>query len=230
MAQHPSRSVETEHRWPAVIAILVALGLYALLPGSFFPELRYVVVAVGLILLVPIVVLNPRRLNRETRWSRMISIALGLLLLAANSVALVVLLSRLLAGGDTDSVSILIAGFQVWLTNVIAFALIYWELDRGGPVARRMDARAGLPLADFMFPQDQNGDAIVEVAKGSSAKSDWMPGYVDYLYFSLSNSIAFSPTDVMPLTHRAKLLMAVHALTSFVTLALVIARAVNILN
>jgi uncharacterized membrane protein len=230
MAQHPSRSVETEPRWPVATAILLALALYALLPGSFFPELRFVVVALGVVLLIPVVALNPRRLNRETTWSRMLSITQGLLLLVANGVALVVLVSRLIGGSSTDGASILAAGLQVWLTNMIAFALIYWELDRGGPVARRLDARAALPPADFDFPQDENQDAITEVAVRSSGKADWMPGFIDYLYFSLSNSIAFSPTDVMPLSHRAKLLMGVQAIAAFVTLALVIARAVNILN
>jgi len=230
MAQHPSRSVETESRWPVAVAILFALALYALLPGSFFPELRLVVVALGLILLIPVVALNPRRLNRETRWSRILSITQGLLLLAANSVALVVLVTRLIDGETSDGASILAAGLQVWLTNMIAFALIYWELDRGGPVARRMDARSALPAADFMFPQDDADDAVTEVAVSSSVKADWVPGFIDYLYFSLSNSIAFSPTDVMPLSHRAKLLMGVQAIAAFVTLALVIARAVNILN
>jgi len=230
MAQHPSRSVETEQRWPVAIAILLALALYALLPGSFFPELRIVVVVLGLVLLIPVIVLNPRRLNRETQWSRMLAITQGLLLLTANGVALVVLISRLISTSNTDGAAILAAGLQVWLTNMIAFALIYWELDRGGPVARRMDARSALPPADFSFPQDEDDGAVDEVSARSSKRSDWMPGFVDYLYFSLSNSIAFSPTDVMPLSHRAKLLMGIQAIAAFVTLALVVARAVNILN
>jgi hypothetical protein len=97
-------------------------------------------------------------------------------------------------------------------------------------VSRRRKARDELPKADFRFPQDEDGDAVEEVAAGSSIHSDWAAGYVDYAYFSLTNSMAFSPTDVMPLSYRAKTLMGVEAFTAFVILALVIARAVSLLG
>jgi uncharacterized membrane protein len=116
------------------------------------------------------------------------------------------------------------------VTNVIAFGLAYWELDRGGPVSRRVKARPQLPHADFRFPQDEDSDAVREVAVGSSEHSGWVAAFVDYLYFSLTNSMAFSPTDVMPLTTRAKALMGLQAFIAFVILALVIARAVSLLG
>ena len=97
----------------------------------------------------------------------------------------------------------------MWLTNILVFALAYWELDRGGPVSADPDRPArGLPPADFRFPQDEDHDAINEVAAGSAAKSGWVPGFIDYLYVSVTNSSAFSPTDTMPLSPRAKMLMA----------------------
>lgn len=102
---------------------------------------------------------------------------------------------------------LLVAAMQVWLTNVIGFGLLFWELDRGGPVARRKVRRDKLPPADWRFSQDENHDAVVEVAVGASAKSGWIPTFVDYLYMSLTNSSEFSPTDTMPLTNRAKILM-----------------------
>jgi uncharacterized membrane protein len=118
----------------------------------------------------------------------------------------------------------------VWLTNLIAFALWFWELDRGGPVQRGIADREALPPADFRFPQDEDHDTVREVAARSSKRTDWRPALVDYLYVSLTNSTAYSPTDTMPLTPRAKVLMGVQGLESFLLTILVIARAVNLLH
>jgi uncharacterized membrane protein len=230
MATESKRVVRAEHRLPAVIAIVVVLFLYALLPSSFLPELRYGVVAIAILLLIPVLILNPARLTKQTPWSRVLSMSNAFLLGAANQVALVQLVYLLVNAGKQDGPSLLIAAVQVWVTNVIVYALIFWELDRGGPVARRHQKRSELDPADFRFPQDEDHDAIDEVAVRSSAKSDWAPGYIDYLYFSLSNSMAFSPTDTMPLSHRAKALMGLESFAGFVILALVIARAVSLLG
>jgi hypothetical protein len=112
---------------------------------------------------------------------------------------------------STSGGSLLLGAMQVWITNVIGFGLLFWELDRGGPVARRKLPRKELPAADWRFSQDENDDAVVEVAAGSSKTSGWVPIFVDYLYVSLTNSSAFSPTDTMPLTSRAKALMGLQA-------------------
>lgn len=228
MAQE--RRSATEYRWPPVAAILVALALYATLPSDVPVVLRVVVVAVGLILIVPVVVLNPRRIDRETRWSRRLSVTQVLLLLVANHVALAIVMHALLSSEKKDGPLILLATLQVWVTNVIAYGLAYWELDRGGPVSRRIRPRNRLPHADFRFPQDEDADAVREVAAGSSEHSGWVAAFIDYLYFSLTNSMAFSPTDVMPLTTRAKILMGLESFVAFVILALVIARAVSLLG
>jgi hypothetical protein len=125
----------------------------------------------------------------------------------------------------------LLAAGQVWLTNIIAFGLIFWELDRGGPVARtQIRERRDLPPADFRFSQDENDDAVDEVAVGASGRSDWVPTLMDYLYVSVTNSTAFSPTDTMPLSVRAKLLMSVESVAALLTSVLVIARAVGALQ
>ncbi|MCQ9132332.1 hypothetical protein [Streptomyces hilarionis] len=126
--------------------------------------------------------------------------------------------------------ALLVAALQVWLTNIIAFGPAYWELDRGGPVARTQSPRGELPLADFRFSQDENDDAVEEVADGASKKSDWVPTLVDHLYVSVTNSTAFSPTDTMPLSTRAKLLMSIQSIAALMTSLLVIARAVSILH
>jgi uncharacterized membrane protein len=180
-------------------------------------------------MLIVLVVYNPHRLTRESRWSRRAEIGLALLILIANQVTLVETVVRLL-NKHGNGAELLLASLQVWVTNVIAFALVYWVIDRGGPVSRVSVSRHKLPLADFRFPQDEDHDAIDEVARGSSQKMDWVPTYIDYFYFSLSNSMAFSPTDTMPLTHRAKLLMALESFGGFVLLALVIARAVSLIG
>jgi uncharacterized membrane protein len=228
MAQE--RRPATERRWPPVLAILVALTLYGTLPSDVPAALRVVVVVVGLMLVIPVVVLNPQRLDRETRWSRRLSIGQVLLLLVANQFALGIVIHALVTAKHADGPLVLLATLQVWVTNVIAFGLAYWELDRGGPVSRRIRARVQLPHADFRFPQDEDGDAVREVAAGSSEHSGWAAAFIDYLYFSLTNSMAFSPTDVMPLTTRAKALMALESFIAFVILALVIARAVSLLG
>ncbi|MDF1480219.1 hypothetical protein PYV02_14120 [Leifsonia sp. H3M29-4] len=219
-----------EHRWPAVASILVALTLYALLPSSFLPTLRYAVVAVCLALLVPMVVINPVRMRTQTPWSRWLAIGLTVLLAVANTVALVQLIVQLVTAKSDQDGTLLLAAAQVWATHVIVFALIYWEMDRGGPVVRTLTARKELPDADIRFPQDEDHDAVIEVARGSSANSNWTAGFVDYLYFSASNTMAFSPPDAMPLTARAKILVGLQALGAFVILVLVIARAVSLLG
>jgi uncharacterized membrane protein len=224
------RRPATEYRWPPVVGIAVALALHATLPSEVPIALRVVVVGIGVLLMVPVVVLNPKRLDRETRWSRVLSVAQVLVLISANQVALGIVIQALLTAQQEDGPSILLATLQVWVTNVIAFALAYWELDRGGPVSRRTRPRAQLPHADFRFPQDEDADAVREVAAGSSEKAGWVAAFVDYLYFSLTNSMAFSPTDVMPLTTRAKTLMGLQSFIAFVILALVIARAVSLLG
>jgi uncharacterized membrane protein len=224
-----SRNVAAEHRWPPLIATVVALGLYAALPSIIPAFERYAVVGICLLMLVALVVYNPHRLARESKWSRRAEIALAFLILIANQVGFVETVIRLL-NKNGNGADLLLASLQVWVTNVIAFALVYWVLDRGGPVSRVTVPRHELPLADFRFPQDEDHDAIDEVAKGSSRKLDWVPNYIDYFYFSLSNSMAFSPTDTMPLTHRAKLLMALESFGGFVLLALVIARAVSLIG
>jgi uncharacterized membrane protein len=229
-ADAPPRRANAESRWPAVLGLLVALAAYAALPSHFPLWLRIAVVAIGLVLVIPMLVLNPRRLSKQTRWSRVLSVAQALILLVANQVALVILIQALLTSERKDGPAVLLAALQVWGTNVIAFALVYWELDRGGPVARRHAPRKELPPADFRFPQDEDADDVEEVAVGSSQRSDWAAGYLDYLYFSLTNSMAFSPTDVMPLRPRGKVLMGIEAFTAFVMLALVIARAVSLLG
>ena len=218
-----------ENRLPPALAVVVAGVAYALLPDSLLFLPRLVIPAVELALLAALLVANPTRMIRRTRWSRIASATLTALIISANLVALGMLVAAL-TKNSTPGGNLLVAAMQVWLTNVIGFALLYWELDRGGPVTRREARRDELPPADWRFSQDENDDTVTEVAAGSSKSSGWIPIFLDYLYLSLTNSSAFSPTDTMPLTNRAKALMGLEATAALLTSLLVIARAVGSLG
>lgn len=224
-----ARSNPGEARYAAGSAILVAVVLYLLLPNHLIVGPRLVVPALELALFVPLLVANPHRFTRESATLRVASIGLVALIMVGNMTALGLLVSTLVDGHAEPGRLLLLGAAQVWVTNMIAFALAFWEIDRGGPVARALEPHDQLPPADFRFPQDEDHDAIAEVAARSSAISDWSPGFVDYLYLSITNSSAFSPTDTMPLSHRAKMLMSVESLSALVLMVIVIARGVNVL-
>jgi len=159
------------------------------------------------------------RLVRHDR-RREIVIALLAFVWLFNVLGLVLVVVSLVAhsGLHITGRQLLIEGGAVWFTDAIAFGLAFWELDCGGPVARALATVTRKP--DFQFPQDENPQL---------AEEGWAPRIWDYFYVSLTNSIAFSPTDAMPLTRRAKALMSAGSVLSAVTVLLVTARAVNIL-
>lgn len=192
--------------------------------------MRIGVIAICVLLLIPVIAINPVRLNTQTTWSRRASVAGTIVLAIANHIALVQLVIQLVeAKADADG-TLLLAATQVWITHVIVYALIYWEMDRGGPVVRSTAKRADLPLADIRFPQDEDHDAVIEVAAGSSTTADWTPSFVDYAYLSLTSTMAFAPPDAMPLRARTKILVGLQSFGGFVILVLVIARAVSLLG
>lgn len=207
-----------EHRGPVAVAVLVNLALSLFLPDEvlFFPS--WVVPLLGVLLLTPLIVFNPRRLTRETTWSRWLSTGLAVLLTVANQLTVVRTIDELLHG-HPDGGAVLLTALQVWVSSIIAFGLVYWELDRGGPVARRQPGLWVTDRADFQFPQETDPKTAA-----------WRPVYLDYLYVALTNMMAFSPTDTMPMTIRAKMVMAYQSIGGFILLALVISRAVNIIS
>ncbi len=223
----PRRQSDGENRLPPALAVVVAAALYTLLPDPIRLGPRLVVPAVEVVLLAALLITNPRRNTQETRTSRWVSMVLAAVVVGTNLVALGLLVADLVAGRAEEPGLLLLAGLQVWATSVIGFALVYWELDRGGPVARSRRARTDLPPADWRFSQDENDDAVTEVAMSASGRSGWMPVFVDYLYLSLTNSSAFSPTDTMPLSSRAKLLMGAQATAALLVTLVIVARAVG---
>jgi hypothetical protein len=208
-----------EPRWPALLAVLAAMALQVVLPDRLLQGLgnRWVIPALEGALIVVLLIANPGSISREESRLRVTGVALITLITVVNLVSLIELIHALLYSATTSGRPLVYASLPVWLTNVLVFGLWYWELDRGGPAMRQLpDHRR----PDFLFPQ-------MSVA-GSAPH--WAPSLVDYMYTSFTNATAFSPTDTMPLTAWAKLLMTLQSLASLVTMAVVISRAVNILR
>ncbi len=208
-----------EHRWPAAGAVVVAIALQIVLPERLITGLgpRWLIPVLESVLLVVLMVANPRQVNDEERLLRALSIALIAVISVANIVSLVELVRALLLHTGAGGRQLVYASVPIWLTNVIVFGLWYWELDRGGLSARLSH---GHRQPDFLFPQ--------MAVPGSGP--GWTPGFLDYLYTSFTNATAFSPTDTMPLTPWAKVLMMIQSMASLLTVAVVISRAVNILQ
>jgi hypothetical protein len=211
------RRTRGEPRWPVTLTILAAIGLELVLPNKLVVLPAYLLPALEIALLVGLIIANPVRIERKTRFGAAGSIVLTLLITITNAVSAVLLVRLIVENqGGTDAARLLGSGAEVWLTNVIAFALWYWEFDRGGPVSR---AEGASPYPDFLFPQ---------MGEQKLTRPDWEPYFLDYLYLSFTNATAFSPTDVMPLARWAKLTMAAQSGVSLAVVVLVVARAVNL--
>lgn len=160
----------------------------------------------------------PRHRLEQMGHRRTVALALVGVIAAANLLALVALIASLLSAQEKSGAQLLLKGATIWGTNVITFGLLFWEVDRGGPIRR---LAPDPPPHDFQFPQDENP---------TLAERGWYPRLADYVYISFTNSIAFSPTDAMPLTRRAKMMMLAESSISAITVLFVAARAVNILH
>ncbi len=208
-----------ESRWPASVSVGGALVLQLLLPDRLTIGPFWLIPAIEAFVLVTLIIVAPSHVNNRTRDARWLALGLIAILILTNAITLGLLMHHLLhAGPDLNGRSLVFSAVAVWSTGVVAFGLSYWEIDRGGPTQRCSPLH---PAPDFMFPQMENPDVTEE---------RWTPRFTDYLYVSLTNSTAFSPTDALPLTARAKAIMAVQSLTSLATIVVVGARAVNILK
>ena len=207
-----------EPRWPMACAVIAAMVLTVLLPDSLRAGPKLLLPVLAGLLLAALIVGDPGKIDRRSRALRALSIGLAFVLVVGALWATAALIDDLINGGSTTNSAsdLLEAGSVVWLLNIIAFALVYWELDSGGATARAFQAPAH---PDFAFPQQLSPEL---------APAGWRPRFVDYLYLAFTNATAFSPTDAMPMVPWAKLTMAVQSLTSIAILGLVIARAVNI--
>ncbi len=201
------------------MAIAAVLALQHAIPERYTIVPRWPLIALEVLLLLVLLAVNPLAPSRyiaAATWATRLLIAA---ITVDNTASATVLVYRILSGQVDDSVAILLgSGGAIYITNVIAFGVWYWLLDRNGPLARLSGERR---YPDFLFPQ---------MSDPEQAPPDWRPTFIDYLYVSFTNSVAFSPTDTMPLARWAKAMMTVQSLVATTTIALVFARAVSLLN
>jgi len=209
-----------EPRWPVALAILAVILLLVLLPERvrLFPA--WVPYVIGIAFIVPMAAVGLTA--EKARWLR-IEHTIMLLIIVVTGVGTLATLANLIdamvrRSAEIGGVQLLTSSIAVWVTNVLTFSLLYWQIDRGGPEARANNAST---KPDWLFPQ---------AGAPEDAPPDWRPTLVDYLFLAFSTATAFSPTDALPLTSRAKMLMMLESMISLVTIVLVASRAINILG
>ena len=206
--------------WPVALAIIVAAGLHVALPARYRLQPTWVVPAVLLGLLAVLIAGDPGRIDKQKPWLRTLTGAVIALLTLANLVAAGRLVVDILTNNKLFAAQpggLLAAGGVVWATNVIAFSLWYWDLDRGGAASRAHHPDRN---PAFVFPEMQHSAYV---------PANWVPRFVDYLSLAFWTATAISPTDISAIRTWAKLLMMLEAGCSIVLAALVIARAINVL-
>ena len=210
-----------ERRLPMALAVLAVGGLILIVPEEFrlSNTLHSIFCVVLLVMLLTLIIGDPGRIDKEHRWLRFVSAALIALITAATVLSAGRLVFGILQHANfATPAQLLIIGGSIWTINIIAFALWYWHLDSGGPAARASGRPTTHPA--FVFPE-QGIPALVE--------QGWYPKFVDYLALSFNTALAFSPTDVAAIRHWPKLCMIMESLISLILVALVLARAVNVL-
>jgi hypothetical protein len=210
-----------EQWWPVALTVIVAALLHVTLPAQYRVNPAWVAPAVSVVLLTMLVAGDPGRIDRQRSWLRVATGAMIALLTVANLFAGARLVSDIITGNKlfaNDAPALLAAGGVVWLTNVVAFGLWFWDLDRGGAAAR---AHRPFENPAFVFPEMLHTDFVA---------GPWVPKFVDYLSLAFWTATAFSPTDISAVKEWAKLLMMLEAAMSLCLAALVIARAINILQ
>ena len=210
-----------ESRWPPALALVVFMalnvGLRIWLPGDSAVHVKWLLPGVEAVLLVVLLTADPQSDARRARLLHRFAVTLVVLLVVAALWSTVLLVYDLIKGtGVTENPTELLAtGAVVWVGNNLSFALLYWLIDSGGPLAR---ARQPTAPVDFAFTQHMSPEL---------APPGWRPLFLDYLHLGFTNATAFSPTDVMPLTHRAKYVMLVQSTVALALFGLIVARAVN---
>ena len=206
-----------EPRWPASLALLACVGLYVVLPNRLVVGPHWVL---PVLVALPLIPLSARRHRHpdESAWIRQATMGLIALVTLANVASMALLVDHLLNSHISQGRNLIYSAVAVWLTNVIVYGLWLWEIDRGGPHLRASGEKL---QPDIQFPQMENPD---------QAPPNWRPRFADYLYTSFANGTSFAPADAMPLSLRAKALFASESVVSLITIAVVAARAVNILK
>ena len=218
-ASHVPDRWDPEPRWPAFLAIIAVGGLYLALPSQLTIGPRWLFPGIVALLLVITIVAH---IGDHHFLNRMFGFAVSSVVTLGMIVSLILLIGALPKHKETPS-ELLISASSLWFTNILVFALWYWRLDAGGPHGR--DGRFGHPDGAFLFQQM----AMPPDVKIEAGQHGWSPNFVDYLFLAFNTSTAFSPTDVPVLARWAKLMMMLQSLISLTVLALLAARAVNIL-
>ena len=208
-----------EPRWPAFIAVLAVGLLYTALPAALNPGSRWLILSVILALLIPTVITHH---TGRSRLNAIFGLAVSVALTLGLIISLSLLIRALLAHRPPPE-RLLASAASLWAANILVFALWYWRLDAGGPHQR--DKRARHSNGDFLFPQMM----MSEKALRDVGQQGWSPNFFDYLFLAFNTNTAFSPTDTAALTRLAKILMMVQSVLSLLIIALLAARAVNIL-
>lgn len=218
--QEPPQTLRIEPRWSVALAIVVVMGLLTALPDHirllplWFPYILAMTILTSMATV---------RLARDKRlWLRIekvVMLIFCLTMIICTSISLAYLLEEMVTGSKAiDGLYLLTSSIGLGVTNVLAFSLLYWRIDRGGPEARLNGSHRH---SDFLFTQSSLSEKTA---------IDWYPTFVDYLFIAFTTATAFSPTDTPPLTARAKLLMMLESMIALVTIAAVASRAINILG
>ena len=209
-----SDPIVREPRWPAFVAMLAAAGVYLALPEPLSVGPSWLLLAIIVFLLIPILESYRRGFYKTTR---ILTLAANAVITIAMIASLILLVKGIPEHLETPKALLRSAG-ALWITNILVFALWYWKLDAGGPLGR--DHSHSSPDSSFLFPQ---------MLSRKNQDPSWKPNFVDYLFLAFNTSTAFSPTDTAVLSRWAKLGMMVQSLISLMIVALLAARAVNIL-
>lgn len=206
--------------WHVEVAIIVAIALQLSLADQLSVLPKFLIATLELLLLVGIHLSDATIQEQRNHTRRIASLTLTAIVSITNIASLWLVSNFLIQGSKhLTGQQLIISAINIYLTNLIIFGLWYWQLDGGGPGGRGTHK----PPIDFLFPQMNTPSSITE-------QPHWHPTFFDYMFISITNGTAFSPTDTLPLTHRAKFLMSIQAFTALLTVALVAARAINILN
>jgi uncharacterized membrane protein len=219
--EEPTRAPRFEPLWPVALAILAVLFVLALLPGRIKPFPNWFPYVVGIVVVLPMAAARlTAAIPGWLRIEHMVTLAFILVAGASNLVSLVYLIHAMVSRSkEIGGLELLTSSIGVWIINTLIFSVLYWQMDRGGPETRLNNAGT---KPDWLFPQ--------EGAPAEDVPPEWRPGFVDYLFLGYSTATAFSTTDVIPLTPRAKMLMMLQSTISLVTIVIVAARAINILG
>jgi uncharacterized membrane protein len=231
LMQTQTAASRQEPRWHASLAVLVATLLYITLPPRLTIGPAWTAPLLVLLVLIPLSIFAPRR-HIETRRTRFWSILLIAIVSFFNLTSVLLLVAAFFHPEKAalhQPGFVLRTGAQIWFTNILVFALWFWELDGDGPDVRASaSAATDVENVDFLFPQMQ-----MTIASGGSVSRSidplWKPQFFDYLYLAFTNATAFSPADVMPLSRQAKALMGAEAIVSLITIAIVLARAISLI-